>query len=184
MDWITTGSFLYGETDMFDRFGLRITDNGFPKDVLMPDLRPRKITLPLRHGSYDYGGKYYDERTIAQTCVTTKTISRKDIREIAYILSKKDKIRFWHDPDLYYIGRVYAAPTLEMLRNIGCRFTLNFICDPFAYGEDITGTFSGTRYVPDYQGTAPTPTIITLTNTGDTMIHNITLTQLAQEAFS
>ena len=182
MNWQTAGSFLYGDVDMFERFGLRITDKGFPEDVLLPTLRPRKITLPMRSGAYDFGAKYYDERPIPQTCVTTKSASREDAREIAWILSKKEQIRFWHDPTVYYVGRVYAAPTLEMLRNIGSRFTLTFVCDPFACGTDVSAVFTN-RYTPNYQGTAPTPTVIRIRNTGSTTIHTIHITQTSEEEF-
>lgn len=179
--WQTAGSFLFGDIDMYAVFGLRITDKGFPQDVLLPNLRPRKITLPLRSGAYDFGAKYYDERQIPQTCVSTKYASRAEARQLAWILSKKEKIRFWYDPDVYYIGRVYAAPTLEMLRNIGWRFPLTFICDPFACGPDVHGSFTNNRYIPDYQGTAPTPAKITIRNTGSVPIHAISISMTIEE---
>ena len=53
--WQNTSSFLFGGQDMFQRFGLQLVDDGMPSDVLMPDLRERKVTIPLRSGAYDYG---------------------------------------------------------------------------------------------------------------------------------
>lgn len=175
--WENTSSFLFKGIDMFQTYGLQLVDDGMPSDVLMPDLRPRKVTIPLRHGSYDYGAHYYDERSISYTCVTTKAASRDDAREIAYILSKKSEIRFWTEPDKYYVGRVYQAPTLEQLRNIGNRFPLTFIVEPFAYGETKTEQMPSLVYIPDYKGTAPTPTYIVIENVGLTDVINIQIVQ-------
>lgn len=175
--WENTSSFLFGNVDMFQRFGLQLVDDGMPQDVLKPQLRERKVTIPLRSGSYDYGAKYYDERPLTYTCVTTRTVSRDDVREIAYILSKKSQIRIWTEPDKYYVGRVYQAPTLEQLRNIGNRFPLTFICEPFAYRHAVTDNFVNRRYTPHYAGTASTPTYIVIENTGAIKAVNIQITQ-------
>lgn len=178
--WTNKSSFLFDGIDMFDRFGLQIADDGMPVDVLLPTIRSRKITLPLRNGAYDFGAKYYDERQVSVTCVTVKANTREDAREMAYLLSKKSEIRFWNEPDKYYIGRVYQAPTLDQIRNVGNRFSLTFVCDPFAYGVTVSDEFT-TRYIPDYQGTAPAPTKITITNTGSSTITSITIVQLLNE---
>lgn len=178
--WLEKSSFQFGGVDMWNTYGIQIEGTGYPSEILIPQLRARKVTIPMRHGTYDYGAKYYDERGISVPCVTTRIISRAEVREIAYILSRKDKLYFWHEPDKYYIGRVYQAPTLEQLRNIGNRFSLTFICDPFAYGTEVTATFTS-RYTPNYQGTAPTPTKITITNTGSQTITSINIVQLLNE---
>ena len=177
-DWQNKGSFQFGTTDMFAEYGIKLTENSIPEDVLLPELRSRKVTIPLRHGSYDYGAHYYDERAIRIECVTTRALTRADTREIAYALSKKAEIRFWTEPDKYYVGRVYEAPTLEQLRNVGSRFQMVFICEPFAYGMTLTEQFNRQTYTPDYIGTAPTPTYIVIRNTGTTSAANIKITQI------
>lgn len=176
-NWQNKSSFLFGNVDMFEKYGLMLTDDGMPQDVLLPGLRSRKVTIPLRSGAYDYGAHYYDERGIQITCVTTRMLTRDDAREIAYTLSKKSEIRFWTEPDKYYIGRVYQAPSLEQIRNVGNRFSLTFICDPFAHGQTKTESFTNLRYEPEYPGTAPTPTYIVIENTGNANAVNIVLTQ-------
>ena len=176
-NWKTKGSFQFGTTDMYLAYGIKLTENSIPEDVLLPELRSRKVTVPLRHGTYDYGARYYDERAIRIECVTSKILSRADAREIAYTLSKKSEIYFWTEPDKYYVGRVYQAPTLEQLRNVGNRFTLTFVCEPFAYGETKTEAFENSRYSPNYNGTAPTPTYIVITNTGSRNVSNIRIIQ-------
>ena len=181
--WQDKSSFLFGTTDMFTTFGIQISDDGMPNDVLKPQLRERKVTVPLRNGAYDYGAKYYDERPYGINCVTVRAGTRDDTREMAYILSKKSTLRLWNEPDKYYVGRIYQAPDLECLRNVGNRFTLSFILEPFAYRNTITQAFTGQIYVPNYQGTADTPTYIVITNTGNTNAVNIQITQsIKQEA--
>jgi len=176
--WKENGSFLFGTCDMFETYGIKLTERSIPQDVLMPGLRARKQTIPMRHGAYDYGAHYYDERAIVIECVTKKMISRDQSREIAYMLARKSEIRFWTEPEKYYIGRVYEAPTLEQLRNVGNRFTLTFICEPFAYRNNVTAAFVNRVYSPNYDGTAPTPTQIIITNTSaTTSIRNITIVQ-------
>ena len=105
--YIDKSSFQFGTTDMFQRFGIQISDDGMPGDVLKPQLRARKVTVPLRNGAYDYGANYYDERPFTINCVTVRAGNRDDAREMAYILSKKSQLRLWNEPDKYYIGRIY-----------------------------------------------------------------------------
>ena len=175
--WQTKSSFLFGNIDMYQKFGLQITKDGLPNDVLLPYLRARKRTIPMRHGAYDYGAQYYDERPVPWNLVTTKVLSREDTREIAYVLSKKTEIRFWTEPEKYYVGRIYEPPELEVIRNIGNRFPVIFVCEPFAYRNTFTEFFTNRRYVPNYQGTAPTPTYIVIENVGSGNITNIRITQ-------
>lgn len=177
--WQNKSSFLFNGIDMYQTYGIMIADDGEPQDVLLPSLRPRKVTIPLRDGAYDFGAKYYNERDGVQiTCVTTRVITRDETREIAYTLSKKAPIRFWTEPDKYYIGRVYQAPTLEQLRNIGNRFPLVFVCEPFAYGDTYTTAFDGLTLPVEYKGTAPTPTYIQITNNGTAAAVNIRISQI------
>lgn len=176
-NWETRSSFLFCGIDMYQQFGLQITKDGLPNDVLIPYLRARKVKIPLRHGSYDYGAQYYDERPLPWNLVTTRVLSRDATREIAYMLSKKGEIRFWNEPDKYYIGRIYEAPELEIIRNIGNRFPVIFVCEPFAYRNTFTRNFVNNRYVPNYEGTAPTPTYIVIENTGSGNVVNIQITQ-------
>ena len=179
--YIDKSSFMMGTTDMYQTFGISLTDDGLPKDVLMPKLRERKVVIPLRSGAYDYGAKYYDERAFQISCVTVKAGTRDDAREMAYVLSRKSQIRFWNEPDKYYFGRVYEAPELDILRKIGNRFTLTFIVEPFAYRNTYTESFVNQRYQPDYQGTAPTPTYIVIENVGTTNAVNLNIVQSIKE---
>lgn len=162
-NYLNKSSFLFNGTDMYQRFGIQLTEE--PQDVFQPGLRPRKTTIPNRSGAYDFGARFYDERTLTLSCVTTRIIERAGVREISYLLSKKGTIRIWNEPGKYYVGRLYDAIELEQLRRVGNRFALVFSCEPFAYGETIQRNFQG-LYAPNYTGTAATPTRIEITNTG------------------
>ena len=175
--YIDKSSFLFGTTDMYQTFGISIAENGLPDDVLKPPLRERKVVVPMRNGAYDFGAHWYDERPLSVTCVTVKAGTRDDAREMAYILSKKSQIRFWNEPDKYYMGRIYSAPGLEILRKVGNRFTLEFVLEPFAYGEAVSEPFVNRRYKMNYKGTAPTPTYIVIENTGSGNARNIQIVQ-------
>lgn len=167
---------------MYQQFGIMILDTGMPKDSFIPAIRARKVSIPQRHGEYDFGAKYYDERILTLDCVTAKRYSNSGFRyfarEVAYALSKKSEIRLWNEPDVYYVGRIYDEIELTQLRDVGNEFTITFICEPFAYGKTVYQSFTGNRFVPDYKGTAPSPTIIEIVNTGSLPARNIRLFQI------
>lgn len=157
-------SFEFGNKDMFTEFGFRIRKR---HRLLKPPLRERKIIIPERSGAYDFGAKYYDEITLLVECDTIRKLSEADKREAAYLLSAKNKITFWDEPDKYYIGRIYDAAEIEKVGGIGTYFPLTFVCDPFAYGRTVNAEIpSSGIFRPDYAGTAETPTRIEIHNTG------------------
>lgn len=185
MSYIEYGSFKFGDIDMFDTYGIQILDSSMAEDLLLPAVRPRKVTVPFRHGTYDYGAKYYDERPLTLNCVTLRQHSenqaRSFAREIAVALSKKDKIRLWNEPDRYYVGRIENEVTLTQHRDVGIVFTLEFTCEPFAYGETVIESFTDIVYNAHYEGTVPTPTRIIITNDGDNTINTIKITQFKKK---
>lgn len=158
---ITADSFTFGGVDMFEQYGIMMLHY----DVLLPKLRERKVTIPMRSGAYDYGAKFYDERTIKVECDTRRSLSKDEVREMAYLLSKKNQLRFWNEPDRYYIGRVYDTAELNYIGSIGYEFSLSFVCEPFAYGETVQAEVPR-KFIVDYKGTAPTPTRLTIKNVG------------------
>ena len=183
MSYQNHGSFMFDGIDMYDRFGIMILNTGMPQDSFLPAIRERKVQVPRRHGQYDFGAKYYDERTLTLDCVTGERMSnssfRATAREMAYILSKKSEIRLWNEPDVYYVGRLYDEIQLVQLRDTAIEFTLNFICEPFAYGLTVYEDFDeDKRYVPNYKGTASTPAYIEIVNNGPYTVKNIRISQV------
>ena len=181
------GSFKFGNTDMYDTFGIMLIDSGMPEDLFIPSIRERKVEVPNRHGSYDFGAKYYNERELTLKCIAAEPERvgfsmaniRQYVREITYVLSKKAEIRLWNESEKYYVGRLYDATDLIQLRDLADEFELHFICEPFAYGETMTKPFYNRQYIPDYQGTAPTSTYIVIRNTASSgNVTNIKITQI------
>lgn len=162
-DYVDSGSFRFGEHDLYRDFGLRLVE--VIGDALQPQLRERKRTIPSRSGAYDFGARFYDERTVTLSCESARAMPRASWRELSYILSRKGRLYIFNEPDKYYIGRVYDPAQIETARFELVRFELRFICEPFAYGETIQRNFQG-LYAPNYTGTAATPTRIEITNTG------------------
>lgn len=178
-NWLTKSSFLFGEIDMYTRFGIMLARE--PEDVLLPRKRPRTVTNPNRDGVYDFGAEYYENRGLKLTCTTIKIKNRIDVREIAYVLRKKSEIRIWNEPEKYYIGQIYDETALNQIRNISSDFVLVFDCEPFAYGPLRTKNFSSSNKLnPVYAGTARTPTVITITNTGASNARQIQIIQNIQ----
>lgn len=185
MTYLNHGSFKFGGVDMYQKYGIMILDTGLPKDYLIPSLRPRKIRMPRRHGEYDFGAKYYDERTLTLDCVTVKRLTkytfRTFAREVSWALSKKSEIRLWNEPEKYYIGRIYDEIELVQIPDTGFQFKIDFICDPFAYSEAVYTSFDGNQFIPDYKGTAPTPTFIEIVNNGNANAKNIRISMIKRK---
>ena len=160
-------SFTFGGVDIREKYGLYV---GSWQDVLKPALRARKLTIAGRDGAWDFGAHAYDERQITVRLVGRLTYAQK--RELAFALSEKHQLRYWEEPDLYYIGRVYNAAAIARLPADAKQFTVTFICEPFAYGE--TTTLDLSRDI-QYAGTASTPTRIEIKNTGSTAITKVRL---------
>lgn len=169
-------SFEFNGNDMYQLYGLRVRKR---HETLTPPLRERKVIIPTRNGAYDYGARWYDERTLLVECDTITQLTKSQRREMAQRLSKKGTIKFWDEDDKYYIGRIYDSAEIERIGGIGTYLPLTFICDPFLYGSDISRTFSGVTYVtlnnPDYSGTADTPIKVTFRNNYDSPVDQITI---------
>ena len=181
--YINHGSFKFGSVDMYEKFHLKIMDASMPGDAFLPGLRERKVEVPNRHGKFDFGAKFYNERSVVLQCIvdgamnTSEMSLRAYAREIAYVLSRKDEIRIWNEPDKYYIGRIYQEIQLTQVRDLGNVFTIEFVCDPFCYGETKTEPMTDLFYLPEYKGTAPTPTYIVIENVGEHAAVNVQIVQ-------
>jgi predicted phage tail component-like protein len=166
---VSMDSFIFSGHDFLKEFGIR----GIVKDPLYPKIRERKVTIPSRHGAYDFGAHYYNERTINIDCSILRPMTRHQIRECAYALSQKGYLYIWDDPDKYYVGRIYDDKVFRYLGRVGVEFTLTFTCEPFAYGVTVSGLGPA---IFSYRGTAETPTRLQLTNNGTTPIQGICMT--------
>lgn len=166
-------SWTFNGIDMRAEFGL-ILEEPFD-DRLQPTLRERKLVVPHRNGAYDYGAHWYDERPVGVKCASTKLLTRDDVRRLARVLSEKGELRSWYEPDKYYVGRIYEGAVIERIVGKAKRFELPFVCEPFAYGKQVTEQFTNQAALA-YAGSAETPTHIIITNKGKTTIKGLTLT--------
>lgn len=174
-------TFYFKGRNSYTDFGILASSH----DFLLPEKRQRKQEVPNRHGSYDFGAKFYNERILRLRCIWVSNIiggkSRADIREISYWLSQKGKIELAVEPDKYYIGELYESNELEAhyinfkdgLTTTDGAFDLNFVCEPFAYRDiDAQPIQSGINPIT-YEGTAESPCLIVLKNTGTTTINSL-----------
>lgn len=168
--WIKYGSFKFGLVDMYETFGLRITDCDY--DYLSPAPRERKQTIPLRSGAYRFEEKYHEERQILLS-IRAENPVRTFWRELSYVLDRTANLYIYDEPEKYYTGRIYDPSQIKRLRNVGVDFELVFTCKPYAIGRSTTDVFTNNVYYPDYHGTANAPTVITIKNTGQTAISGI-----------
>ncbi len=151
---------------MLDKYGIRCVSH----DPLIPKLRPRTVLVPGRDGQYDFGAERYDERVLRLYCDSIRGLSRQALREAAAALTKKGRLVLWDEPDKHYIGRVYNQTELRYLGMAGHEFTLTFLCDPFAYGETVSGPMPE---IFDYRGSAVTPVRLQIINRGETAIQGL-----------
>lgn len=170
---MTGDSFSFGKYNSVDDWGLMVVAS----DYLLPPKRARKITIPGRSGSYDFGAKDWDERTLRLTCMLTRTMSKAEFREIIYALSKKSRLRLWNEPDKYYVAELYdPAEVQDFYMEAAREFELSFIAEPFAYGSTVTAPIKDGRNTVEYKGTAETPCLIVLRNTSTENVVNVTIT--------
>ena len=172
---MTDDSFSFGRHNSMDDWGIMVMNY----DVLLPPKRSRKLAIPGRSGSFDFGAKNWEERTLRINCMLTRKMSKAEFRQIAYHLSKKAQLRLWNEPDKYYIAELYESPEVQDYYMEAAReFELVFTCEPFAYGASIATPIQNGRNVIGYNGTAETPCMIVLKNTSQSNIVNITITAI------
>lgn len=154
IDAFNMGFSFNGTTSQSMGLATRITN-----EYRMPDLRNNTITMPGRHGVFDFG-ETVSERKILISCFIPPGKTDEQF------LSKKDAIIEWLNPDngLCQLildkepGRVYEARLTSgfsfdrAVRN-SCTFDLEFFCpDPYGYAISDetfdfaeTGTFTASR---------------------------------------
>ena len=167
------GTLIFNGVDLSETYGILVEQ---VEDDLLPALRERKVVVPERSGAYDFGARYYDERLLTLSCGSTRQLTRGEVREVSYALSKKGRIVLWDEPDKYYLGRIYDATDLERILRTLRKYTLQFLCEPFAYGETVQVDFPGPVWSASYAGTQETPTRLQITNAGSTTANGIQIT--------
>lgn len=172
---MTGDSFSFGRYNSVDDWGIMVTAS----DCLLPPKRKRKITIPGRSGSYDFGAKNWEERTLRLSCTLMRQMTKAEFREIVYALSQKKPLRLWNEPDKYYNAELYdPAEVLEYYRETARDFELSFTAEPFACGRTVSVPIQSGRNSIDYAGTAETPCMIVLKNASSKNVMNVTITAI------
>ncbi|AIQ69533.1 phage tail domain-containing protein [Paenibacillus graminis] len=183
--------------------GIRDVDLGFrvleeSKEPLLPSTRDIGVTIPGKHGQYDFGADL-TERAFSYSCAFVSDGTNYDVpspaglqqrvRTLARHLTDSygrprivQLIRAF-EPDKFYLVRYAGSASLERLiyNSIGL-FELELVAfDPFAYSvqEHITEqtiTSSPTKLVIESEGTIRSDALITLTNIGSTTLNSFKIT--------
>lgn len=154
-------SFSFNGVNFLEKFGIKIVK----VDYILPPKRERKMHIPNRHGKYDFGAECWEERIIRLECDLLNRLTRDEVREISSLLSKKGKLIFWDEEDKHYIGEIYNSPEIFEYPKAYIRtFTIEFVCEPFAYGERKSEKLNLGSNKIKYKGTEKAPCIIEITN--------------------
>lgn len=105
---------------------------------ILPALRQRKLTVPGKHGVWDFGGNTYEERTISINCYVVDPLDPagiKKTRDIARWISVKGSLIISDEPNIYHVGRVYDEIAQTMYYRVG-EFQLPFVVEPFGYSTE------------------------------------------------
>lgn len=163
-------SFEFRGINFLEKFNMKVVK----VDYILPPKRERKIQIPRRSGRYDYGSECWEERIIRIECDILKPFSRAELREISMVLGSKGKLYLWDEPDKFYVGEIYDGGEIFEFPKANIRtFTLEFICEPFAYREtSFVDVQNGLNKI-EYQGTFKAPCQIILES--EEVLQNITI---------
>ena len=144
----------------------------------LPPLKRRQLTLPGKHGAYDFENNTYENRTIdIEVFVKASSLQqlRSRIRALAAWLKNKGQIKFDDEPDKFYTGRIYTQTPLNQLSTNGI-VPLTFECEPFAYSETNTTEVTRIDEAPIFifnNGSVETPAEYTITNNGENPVERV-----------
>ncbi len=174
---MTNDSFTYNGVDMFQQFKVKV----IAYDLLIPERRQRRVTVPGRSGSYDFDTnttQTHEDRILRMECMVHGELSDAQFDSLKYTLSRRGRIILWDKPDRYYIGNLYdPAEVIDSFQHAFREFEIEFLCDP--YGYDLEGTVLTSAQpviLPRYKGTRQAPTRIIIRNTGTTPLTGVTIT--------
>lgn len=145
---------------------------------LLPELNDHYVQVPGKFGSILFPRELADRRIEIDCAFVGSSLAdiRTKARDIAAWLYTTDraKLSFDDDPGKYYMAKLASAVDFEHLALMG-QFSLSFVCEPLAYGEQVTTTFENDTATVANAGTYPTPAIIDATFTDATGEFKVTL---------
>lgn len=124
---------LYNSLDSYADFRIIVKSVDRP---ILPALVRREISVPGKHGTYDFGENSYENRIIIveiKYIGTSFNELRLRARNIAAWLSQTTykELIFSDEPDKFYLAKIYDPVSLENFFRLG-KATVQFECRPFA----------------------------------------------------
>lgn len=166
---IKQDTFTFGSINSSE-FGIKVISY----DPFSPPKRRRSRVIDFRHGSFDLGTKFYSDRIITLECHATHHLGRAELRKVSFWLSGRDRLILWDEPDKYYIGELMDSADVAVAGGRARhRFVLPFVCEPFAYGQQVIKHITGGENAVEYGGEADAPTMLVIRNQGTANISNI-----------
>lgn len=133
------------------------------KVPILPETRDRTLTIPGRHGAYDFGAEL-GPRLFELECVIVarnRDELQQRVRElVSHLMDPSGRPRVLQlrlsEPDKYYNVRYAGSLPVERIASLG-RFTLPLVAhDPFAYGDEQQAAFVNDSITVTNAGTAET----------------------------
>ncbi len=111
---------------------------------LLPETNDSYVQVPGRQGSILFPRELADRRINIDCAFVGSSLAniRTKARDIAAWLNVTDRtsLSFDDEPGKSYKGKLASAVDLDHAGRLG-QFSLTFICEPLAYGEQVTASF-------------------------------------------
>ncbi len=171
----------------FRDYGMRISKLSRP---VMPQVREVLEEIAGRDGSYDFSAANpalrptYKDQDIPMECNLVEEtgdfqLFRQKLRIISDWLAPHKGagyLEFDDDPGMYYYGKFNNLVSLDQFAADG-EFPLNFRCDPFVYGDEVTVskemTAGDNSMVISHAGLKESPCIISITGRTISTVHTV-----------
>lgn len=154
-----------------------------------PDIRKREVAIPGRAGVYDFGAEY-DQRVFQLPLITLNTSTQSDVQDVVRNLAdvltddngdpKEVKLSFDKESGKHYKVKLDSSMGIRRYPGNVADIQLNLVSTkPYAFASTSTTTVnvitSGQTFKTTNSGTAPTPIVMTITNSGATTINGFTI---------
>jgi predicted phage tail component-like protein len=145
---------------------------------LLPETNDSYVQVPGRQGSILFPRELADRRIDIDCAFMEPSLAdiRTKARDIAAWLHTTDRASLSFDDEMgkTYRGKLASAVDFDHIGRLG-QFSLSFVCEPLAYGEQITVDFVSDTAIVANAGSYQTPAIIEATFTGAASEFKVTL---------
>jgi len=154
-----------------------------------PEVRRKELEVPGRAGRYDFGSEY-DTRTLELPLVTLDTSTQSEVQEVIRDFvdaltdnngePKEVKLSFGKESDKHYKVKLDQSFGVRRYPGNLADFRVRLrATEPFAFTSTNTTsvniTSSGQAFQVTNSGSAPTPVVITIENTGTSTVDGFTI---------